>query len=290
MILDETGVLEYSERYFSTPSSFAARVFFYVTRLGHYYTNRQYQFSSKSILAQEPTHNRHFCMVFIKEGCLQASLDQHELTAPAGTVFLYDCKRPHSYFSTSDQTELLWMCFDGISAAQTVQQLIIMNGSSPLFLNADTSGLEHFFLRILSDYQTPTRTSESLISEQVYGALCRLLQQRNPSGGYGDSCVTAAMHFMDLHLREQIHITDVAKQIGLSVSQLTKSFRRQTGYSPYEYLTLQRISRAKGLLASTTMTIHCIAEICGYNSEANFIRTFSHHVGQTPGAFRRDPV
>ena len=124
MVLDEIGVSPHSERYFSTPSSFAEQIFFYVTRAGHYYANKQYYFSSQSILAQEPTHNRHFCMVFVKEGSLQALLDRQELTASAGTVFLYDCRRPHCYHSLSDQTELLWMCFDGMSAAEMIRRLI----------------------------------------------------------------------------------------------------------------------------------------------------------------------
>ena len=290
MLLDEIGVSPNSERYFSTPSSFAKQIFYYVTRIGHYYADRRYRFSNASELAQEPTHNRHFCMVYILKGGLHASLDQEELSASAGTVFLYDCRRPHRYQSSSDDTELLWMCFDGISAELRVYRLIELNNSSRLFMHADTVSLKHFLQLLLVDYQMRSHTSEIRISEYVYACLCSLMQQHTFSGKYCNEYVTQAMHYMDMHFDESIHVSDVAKALGLSTSYLTKCFRTQTGSSPYEYLTLQRISHAKNLLCSTDMTLRSIAYACGYNSEENFIRTFRQHAGQTPGDFRRDPV
>ena len=45
MLIPELGVHQTSERYFFTPSSLAKELFYYPTRLGHYFCSSRYSFN-----------------------------------------------------------------------------------------------------------------------------------------------------------------------------------------------------------------------------------------------------
>lgn len=99
-----------------------------------------------------------------------------------------------------------------------------------------------------------------------------------------------AIRYMNRHLFEPIGVQAVAREVNLSPSHFSRQFKGYTGYSPYEYIVLRRIDKAKQLLASTQMSVKEIAYHIGYNSEENFIHSFQKNVGISPGLFRKYPI
>ena len=93
-----------------------------------------------------------------------------------------------------------------------------------------------------------------------------------------------------MHLFEPIGVQDAAAAVSLSPSHFSRQFKARTGYSPYEYIVLRRIDKAKYMLASTELSVKEIAYATGYNSEENFIHSFRKNVGVAPGIFRKYPV
>lgn len=81
---------------------------------------------------------------------------------------------------------------------------------------------------------------------------------------------------------------DLAQKVGLSVSQLNRTFRRQIGTSPHQYLVKVRLESACRALAETNRTIASIAQEFGFHDHAHFTRTFHKHYGVTPTAYRRE--
>ena len=81
-------------------------------------------------------------------------------------------------------------------------------------------------------------------------------------------------------------LAEAARQASLSLSQFNKRFRAYTGTSPARYVILQRIDRAKKLLAETPMTLQQIADALGYSDIYYFHRQFRAETGQTPGSLR----
>ena len=95
---------------------------------------------------------------------------------------------------------------------------------------------------------------------------------------------------MHRHLSGPLSVQDIAAAVNLSASHFSRQFKARTGYSPYEYIVLRRIDKAKYLLTSTRQTVGEVAFATGYNSEENFIHSFQKHVGIPPGLFRKYPV
>ena len=83
-------------------------------------------------------------------------------------------------------------------------------------------------------------------------------------------------------------LSELAAESGLASSALHERFRRETGFSPHEYIMLHRIDEAKALLQSTRLSVKEIAFRVGYRSEVNFIAAFTEKTGSSPTQFRRN--
>jgi AraC-like DNA-binding protein len=81
---------------------------------------------------------------------------------------------------------------------------------------------------------------------------------------------------------------ELARQVHLSRSTLTRRFGEQVGEPPLSYLAGWRMTTAARLLRETNDPIGRIARRVGYTSEFAFSRAFSRRHGQPPGRYRRD--
>jgi len=84
-----------------------------------------------------------------------------------------------------------------------------------------------------------------------------------------------------------IHLSEMARECGLSVSHFTRAFRKSFGMSPYRWLLERRIDRAKALLVTSDLAIADIAMRAGFSDQAAFTRAFGRIVGDSPGRWRR---
>ncbi len=98
--------------------------------------------------------------------------------------------------------------------------------------------------------------------------------------------VQNAILYIDSHLTESLTLESIARAANLSRSHLSAMFKQVTGITPYEYLLLQRIDRAVGMLRGTDRTVSTVAEECGFGSLANFNRAFRKVTGMTPRDYR----
>ena len=116
-----------------------------------------------------------------------------------------------------------------------------------------------------------------------------LLNDTSPAHA-GSDRIAEAIRYMNRHLFEELSVQEVAASVSLSSSHFSRQFKAKTGYSPYEYIILRRIDKAKYLLTSTPLSVKEIAYATGYNSEENFIHSFRSNVGIAPGLFRKYPI
>ena len=102
-----------------------------------------------------------------------------------------------------------------------------------------------------------------------------------------DERVQAAMDYLCQHMTDKVGLDDVAEASGLSVSHLCELFRRQVGFSPYQFLETQRLERAKSLLETTSHSVQSIAAQVGYANPFHFTLRFKRYTGYSPREFRK---
>lgn len=109
-------------------------------------------------------------------------------------------------------------------------------------------------------------------------ALCDLEEQR--------SCAQM-QHWIETHFTEDIQIKDITENFFISSSHFCRTFKRATGYTPKQYLMLNRIAYAKELLVHSDLRVSEIAHRSGFMDESNFIRYFKRETGSTPSKYRK---
>lgn len=98
--------------------------------------------------------------------------------------------------------------------------------------------------------------------------------------------IQKAIGFINDNLTEPITLEEIAKSAGMSRSHFSTTFRDATGIPPYEYLLLQRIERAVGMLRNEDMTIIEVAQSCGFRNLANFNKAFRKITNMSPSGYR----
>ena len=109
----------------------------------------------------------------------------------------------------------------------------------------------------------------------------------NARGGLAPWRLRRARDFINANLAGDPSISEVAKECGLSSSYFTRAFKETTGAPPYQWLTKQRVERAKELLQDPRRELADIAQLCGFVDQSHFTRVFSRSEGHSPGRWRR---
>lgn len=100
-----------------------------------------------------------------------------------------------------------------------------------------------------------------------------------------------ACQYIEEHYREKISVADLARQLYLTPNYLSSLFKKHTGSSLSEYITVCRIRKAKELMAdSNDIKTYEIADLVGYNDYEHFRKVFKKYVGINPAKYRTDVI
>jgi AraC-like DNA-binding protein len=99
--------------------------------------------------------------------------------------------------------------------------------------------------------------------------------------------VHRVQEYLDSHFHERITLDRLAELHDVSVTQLKRVFKEQTGTTIISYLTDHRMAAAKKLIAAHKMTFTEIAEAVGYDSIYYFSTQFKKQTGMTPTEYSK---
>lgn len=99
--------------------------------------------------------------------------------------------------------------------------------------------------------------------------------------------VSTVKAYVREHISEDLSLDQVAEQVFLSPKYLSKIFKEDAGITYSEYVTSQRMERARELMAQQGYTVEQVASTVGYRTPAYFIKKFKEIHGCTPKSFMR---
>ncbi|MEV8453762.1 helix-turn-helix domain-containing protein [Streptomyces sp. NPDC052095] len=88
-------------------------------------------------------------------------------------------------------------------------------------------------------------------------------------------------------LERPILLRDMAQQESMSVRTFTRRFREEVGVSPVQWLTQQRIERARHLLETTDLSVDQVARDAGFGTPTSLRQHLQAALGVSPTAYRR---
>ncbi|MBR0839316.1 helix-turn-helix transcriptional regulator [Bradyrhizobium liaoningense] len=106
-------------------------------------------------------------------------------------------------------------------------------------------------------------------------------------GGLSPLALRIACEYLMERLDEDVHLSDVAAVVGLSIGHFALAFKKSTGRSPHAWLRSKRIEKARALLTRPELSIGDIAPLVGYANQASFGLAFRQEIGLSPRAWRR---
>ena len=96
--------------------------------------------------------------------------------------------------------------------------------------------------------------------------------------------------YINRHYGASLNVDALCRIAAMSRRNLFRLFRELTGASPLEYLIGVRLHQAVNRLLSTTDTVACIAQECGFCDSNAFCRHFQRRFGMTPRQFRQNSI
>lgn len=185
-----------------------------------------------------------------------------------------------------------WMTFDGFKAEKYIESAGLKPGTNWRDCYADPMRyygivrnlLDHPEMSLANDLQRLSLLL-SFISLAIESETKKQHLSRHDSEVTADTYVDKAMTYIQSNF-SNIKIGDVARNIGINRSYLTKIFKQKTGISPQEYLMERKLSYACKLLMETDAQIQDIARRIGYDNLLTFSKIFKGRYGVSPKNYR----
>ncbi|MBE6588571.1 MAG: AraC family transcriptional regulator [Ruminococcaceae bacterium] len=116
-----------------------------------------------------------------------------------------------------------------------------------------------------------------------------LIDESQKSNKYIDETVFSEniKKFLEEHITEQLTISRICAEFGISQTTLMKKFRRENGQGIMDYFMNRKIAEAKRLIHGTSKSFAEIAECLGFNSANYFSRVFKAREGITPTEYSK---
>jgi AraC-like DNA-binding protein len=275
------SLYESGDDFICNPSPMAKSAFFYIQHIGHsvcspsHFTKRE---GFRSIL-----------LIYTIKGKARLHYRDKVYSIKQGDMILLDCYDYHEYFADeNDLWEIKWMHFFG-ATSKNIYNLIYQKLGAVIALEENSKILHHFDY-LLENVQKGNTNFESGAMVTIVKMLTEILA--HSSNGFKSpksriKQIDRGIDYIEKNYQKNISLKEIANHACLSPYHFSRSFKKTTGYSPYEYLIYFRINIAKLLLKTTDHPVEEIGTEIGFESTSNFIKTFKQLEEMTPLKYRK---
>lgn len=110
---------------------------------------------------------------------------------------------------------------------------------------------------------------------------------RTPMGQTDADTLAPLLAWATDHLDEQLSVERLAAQAHMSARTFARRFRDETGTTPLQWLTSQRLAHAEELLENSSLSVEQIATRVGFGNAATLRHHFATARGTTPQQYRK---
>jgi AraC family transcriptional activator FtrA len=115
------------------------------------------------------------------------------------------------------------------------------------------------------------------------GGQAQFIQSPLPEQG---ATLGKLLEWMRRHLDQPLPLSLLAERARMSERTLLRRFEEATGCSPKQWLTHERLSRARELLEGSNMAVERVADVCGFGSADTLRHHFRRSLKLSPARYR----
>ena len=269
------GVMPTSLEYSYNPTNTARELFLYIEYIGHAYCSQDY-----SVIR---TNYCHYLLMYVQNGKAVVSTEKQTYEVEPGEAFLIETQKPHIYGALGS-LESYWVHFNGKNFHPFFEHLIMANHNQHVFNLKNNPVFLWKLQDMLSTFEFSKQNPEIIMSAKLYELLGLMLV--NSTSGNADNMGELAL-YINRNYHKPLSLEKLAKRTGLSVSRFCTLFKKETGYSPYQYIKNTRLHASRKYLTSTTCSMDEIASYVGFADASSYIAAFRHKYGITPHQLRK---
>ncbi len=206
-----------------------------------------------------------------------------------GSAFLIPPRYiPHYYPDKHDPWTYVWIGFGGLNAEQYMERAHL-SLKQPIIHDNNEQTLRYLLEKThVSFLDTGYLGMNCLgLCYQVMAALIKIGHRVADNIPQPERHVNAARDYIMNNYQFNITITDIASNVGVTTNYLANIFKDIIGFSPKQFLTNIRITRACNLLRINQYPIKDIAKLVGYANQLHFSSAFKKMIGVSPLEYRR---
>lgn len=102
-----------------------------------------------------------------------------------------------------------------------------------------------------------------------------------------DKTLKPIILYIEENYKEDITVNELATAAHLHPNYFIKTFKKQFGIPPIQYINRLRLTKARYALTNTSETIQEVAVNSGFNGQSQFSKAFRQMFGLSPSEYRR---
>jgi AraC-like DNA-binding protein len=218
------------------------------------------------------------------EGCLRYNNRTYKVLP--GQAFLLESPGDYLYNLPDEAPlwEFIFLTFNGEDLLQHFRQFITTHG--PVI----TLDPEHPIVTLLLQIGQRIATKQFKTAEDsaiwLYQMMMELLKVASAEASY-PTLIQCVLQHLAQHFTRDINGEELADIAGISLAQFYRVFKTHTGYTPGQYITLQRMRQALYYLRFTHLSIEEIGHRCGFSSGWHLGKICRKVLGHSPSHFRQ---
>lgn len=246
---------------------------------------------------------------YIKSGSGKYLVDNRIYEIHEGDIFIFNNIEPHVICSINPNTEFInsviefdprFIWYTESNLFDSCYLRIFFNRNESFqnrlkFNEPSAAKISKLFLEIENEFKTKQPQYQFMVKAKL---LCILVELTRHYGYSEKVCgnifkqrkdlflIDNIIDYISKNLSNPITLKDLAEIVHLNPSYFSTFFRKYIGIPPSEYIAKQRVIRTIEYLENSNKTMLEIAGLCGFNSTANFNKTFKKYTGKIPSDFR----
>jgi transcriptional regulator GlxA family with amidase domain len=101
-----------------------------------------------------------------------------------------------------------------------------------------------------------------------------------------DSPTARVQAYIVDHIDQAFTVQKMADLVAMSSRNFARTFQREVGITPLQYLQNARIDQARKLLEGSDLPLKVVAARCGFGSDRHMRKVFCERIGMTPAQYR----
>ena len=227
-----------------------------------------------------------YLLLEVMEGTGYAEYEKCKFTIDTGDLLLLDCRKHHHFRAESENgwTNRI-IHFDGISMAGIYPRFL--HSKCFVFPKEKNKKARELISDLIAINLKESADNEILSNCLLVQIITELLLQCPTQEKNIPEWIREIQEYLKKNCHNNNSLDLLEAQFNRSKYYICHEFKRYTGKTIQQYLTIQRMNRAEELLQYTPLSHAEIAMFVGFENASSFSKAFSKQYGMTPGMYRK---